>query len=295
MSFTYIVVSNKTAQIFKERRIFMAAITNQASIVYNTLGSQTKQNAVSNITSTDITAPLSLTKTALNSSYTPEDTVAYSVYLTNSSGSAITSLTFTDDMGGAAKPLSYVANSAYAYVGGVLSSVAVNGNTTFTVATVVPAGETVILLYSARTSATTEKSITNTVTALATAGETQLSETASETITEAPYSLVSIYKQADRSSVSQGQNLTYTLTLQNSGTQTAENITVTDKLPDNFTVSAVSVTQNGITTSYEPADYTIDQTTNTITLPTGTKTITIPGAVNGDPGTAVVTITGTIS
>lgn len=274
----------------------MATITNQATIQYNTTGSSTVLNAVSNITSTEVITTLALSKTPLSTAYTPGDTVSYSVYLTNNSGSELSNLTFSDDMGGSLTPLSYVDNSALAYVNGVLADVSVSANTVFSITDTVAAGATVILVYSARTSQTESQTITNTVTATAQNAAATLTESATSTITQSPFSYVNVYKQASQASVTQGSLLTYTLTLQNTGTAAAQNVVITDKLPDNFTVTAVAVTQGGTTVNYTASDYTIDTSTNTITLPTGsTKTISVPAATTSGPGISTVTITGSIA
>lgn len=274
----------------------MASITNQATITYNTQGSSAQNQTASNIISTEVISTLNLTKTPLTTSYTPGETVSYSVYMTNNSNFALTNLTFTDDMGGSSLPLSYISQSVLGYVNGILTDVTVSDNTVFSISDTIPAGATVILVYSMRTSATATQFVTNTITVSAKANNATLSENASATITALPYSSVNVYKQADKTSVMQGGELTYTLTLQNTGNADATNIVVTDKLPDNFTVGAVSVTQQNTTVNYTSSDYTIDAQTNTITLPSGsTKTISVLAATSAGPGLTTITISGNIS
>ena len=71
----------------------MASFTNMATLSYN--GSQINSNVVTG----ELLDALTVTKTAVSGSYQPGDTVTYVVTLTNT-GTALTGLTLTDDLGG---------------------------------------------------------------------------------------------------------------------------------------------------------------------------------------------------
>ena len=71
----------------------MASFTNMATLSYN--GSQINSNVVTG----ELQDALTVTKTAVSGSYQPGDTVTYVVTLTNT-GTALTGLTLTDDLGG---------------------------------------------------------------------------------------------------------------------------------------------------------------------------------------------------
>lgn len=71
----------------------MASFTNMATLSYN--GSQINSNVVTG----ELQDALTVTKTAVSGSYRPGDTVTYVVTLTNT-GTALTGLTLTDDLGG---------------------------------------------------------------------------------------------------------------------------------------------------------------------------------------------------
>ena len=95
----------------------MASFTNMATLSYN--GSQINSNVVTG----ELQDALTVTKTAVSGSYRPGDTVTYVVTLTNT-GTALTGLTLTDDLGGytaggqTVYPLSYEAGTLHYYTGG---------------------------------------------------------------------------------------------------------------------------------------------------------------------------------
>lgn len=95
----------------------MASFTNMATLSYN--GSQINSNVVTG----ELLDALTVTKTAVSGSYRPGDTVTYVVTLTNT-GTALTGLTLTDDLGGytaggqTVYPLAYEAGTLHYYTGG---------------------------------------------------------------------------------------------------------------------------------------------------------------------------------
>lgn len=100
---------------------------------------------------------LTVTKTAVSGSYRPGDTVTYVVTLTNT-GTALTGLTLTDDLGGytaggqTVYPLAYEAGTLHYYTGGTEQTApAVTAGPPMTVTGVtIPAGGNVTLVYQAR-------------------------------------------------------------------------------------------------------------------------------------------------
>ena len=73
----------------------------------------------------------------------------------------------------------------------------------------------------------------------------------------------------------------------------ATNVVLTDVLPEGFTVSSITSVTQGVQTVYNTADYTIDGTTNTLTVSTNPdKQISIPASNGVVSGVTVVTITG---
>ena len=96
----------------------------------------------------------------------------------------------------------------------------------------------------------------------------------------------SIEKTADKSAVSVGDKITYTLTLSNSETATVpvQNAVVTDVLPDGLTFEYGSVMLDGVNTS----DYTYEQASRLLTVNVGSiapdtsRTVSFVAMVNED-------------
>ncbi|MBO5556780.1 MAG: hypothetical protein J5927_06305, partial [Oscillospiraceae bacterium] len=86
----------------------MEIFTNQATLSY------TGGSIHSNITTGEILDAVSVTKTAVSASYTPDGTVVYALSIVNAGAAAVTDVTVTDDLGayvfegGTVYPLSYV-------------------------------------------------------------------------------------------------------------------------------------------------------------------------------------------
>ena len=97
----------------------MAIFSNQATLTYN----DTSTN--SNIAYGEILDVLSVTKTAIDGTYAPGDTLTYVVTLRNTGATPLTNLTVTDDLGGylyngtTVYPLTYADGSVAQFVNGV--------------------------------------------------------------------------------------------------------------------------------------------------------------------------------
>lgn len=285
-------------------------LTNQARVTYNYNGGQTDY-ADSNETVTTMLDQYSLaaTKTALTTSFRPGFPVTYQMLVTNNGRGPVQNITVTDNMGGSAptQPLQYVQGSASLFKNGVYSAITpttTGGSLGFTLTEPLDPGESALITYVANVRPDLDNtigSVTNTATVTGNGGSATgpvvtVTPNPAATVIRETYADVSIYKQADKSTVVAGDTLTYTFTLTNSGAVPATNVVVTDNLPANFTVTQVSLTSGGATTVIPASDYSID-TGNRFTLPTtgATTTITIPAAAAGVPGTATVTITGTVA
>ena len=113
----------------------MATFYNQATLSYG-------GNVVnSNTTEAELLSGLTITKTAVSSTYDPDGNVVYVVTLSNMGGATYTGLTLTDDLGAydllggtEVVPLTYVDGSLLYYLNGVLQptpTVTTIGNSTF--------------------------------------------------------------------------------------------------------------------------------------------------------------------
>ena len=284
----------------------MMTFTNQATLSYS--GGTTN----SNITVGQLLATLSAAKTALRDEYSTCDNLTYVISLVNSGTTAFTGLTLTDDLGGyefggdTVYPLAYAEDSVRYYVNGILQPApAVTAGPPLTITGVsVPAGGNALILYEADITRYAplgvEDEITNTVAI--TGGGVTPALTASETVTPAAEPRLTVTKGMSPTTVAENGRLTYTFTIQNSGSVEAEandDVVLTDTF--NPILEDLSVTLNGALLA-EGTDYTYDATTGAFaTLP---GVITVPaatfaqdpqtGAWAVSPGVATLVVSGTV-
>lgn len=284
----------------------MATFTNQATLTYN------GQTAVSNIAVGELVETLSATKTAVVQTYRVGDNVTYVLSLVNSGTTAYDGLTVTDDLGAylvettTAVPLTYVTGSLLYYINGVLQPTpTVTAEQPLTVTGItVPAGGNATLVYDTIVNTAASPDVTGTINNTATITGDGLTApiTAEETITAQSAANLTISKSISPAVVTENERVTYTLTVQNFGNVpvvATDNAVITDDFDPILT--DLAVTFNGAPWT-EPTNYTYDETTGLFQTVAGQ--VTVPAAtfaqdpVTGEftvtPGTAVLTITGTI-
>lgn len=283
----------------------MAQFTNQAQLRYG--------NSVtnSNIAVGEILEVLSVTKTAVRSTYNQNDAITYLISIVNSGTTPVTGLTLSDDLGaytfgtGTLTPLSYLADTAKYYVNGILQTApAVTAGPPLTISGLnVPAGGNLLIVYDAAINQfaplSADSTIENTVTVNGT-GITVI--TAQETITATATPLLTITKSISPVPVTENGTLTYTFLIQNDGNTAAaatDSLIVTDIF--NPILSNLSVTFNNTALTLN-TDYTYNESTGEFSTVAGR--ITVPAAsytqdpTTGEwlitPGTSTLKITGTV-
>ena len=284
----------------------MAIFSNQATLTYN--GNTTN----SNIAYGEILDVLTATKTAIEGTYAPGELVTYAVTLRNTGGSALTGVTFTDDLGGytfdgaTVYPLTYEAGSATLFVNGVPQAApAVTAGPPLVVSGLtIPSGGDLVLVYQARANQFADPAaggtIVNTVTATGDGITTPI--TATETVTAESAPNLTISKSISPSQVVDNDRVTYTFVIQNTGNEAVaatDNAAITDTFDPILT--DLVVTYNGETWT-EGVQYTYDAATGLFTtlpgaLPVPAATYTqdpTTGAYTLTPGIATLTVTGTI-
>lgn len=284
----------------------MAVFSNQATITYNGI------TASSNIAYGEILDALAVSKTPIESGYTPGETVTYVVNLTNTGTTPLTGVTLTDNLGGydfagtTVYPLSYNANSIKYFVNGVLQSTptVAQGPPMSITGLSIPAKGNAVLVYQATVTSfapsTLGSTIVNTVTATGTGINTPV--TASSTVAVNSNASITVNKSISPTQVTDNQQVTYTFIIQNSG-NTALEATGDTVITDTFNpilsnISAVfNSTPLGVNT-----DYTYDTSTGLfqtlagrITVPAATVTQNpTTGEYTVTPGVSTLVITGTI-
>ena len=285
----------------------MAQITNQANLTFN-YGTATG-SAISNIATATLLDPLSAEKTSVGDTYRAGDTITYVISVLNNGNTTVNNITVTDNLGAytvgtqTVTPLTYE-DPAALYINGVFSS-SLSGNVTANgVSFVIPSlasGANALIVYRVTINdfapLAQGGTITNTATVATATGGNPI--TVNNIVTVEDYADITIQKEMSPDPVSDGDLLTYTFTITNTGNTEATGVVLTDSF--NPAPSAITVSVDGQTV---PAtDYSYEN--GLLTLPTGDNfPITVPAAtvtqdpVTGNvtitPGTLVITVTGTI-
>ena len=283
----------------------MAIFNNFATLSYN--GGTTNSNTVTG----EILDILSSTKIAVMNDYTAKDDTTYVITLLNSGTVPLSGVTITDDLGGytfnetTLYPLAYTQGSVRLYINGVLqASPAVTPGPPLVFSGItIPAGGNAIVIYEASVTAfaplAAEDSITN--TAVITAQGLSSPITVTATITTEDRADLTISKSVCPAVVSENDQLTYTFVIENHGNTDAvatDNVVLTDTFDP--ILNPITVSLNGVVWT-EGTEYTYNTATGLftttagqITVPGATYTQTADGTWTVTPGTAVLTVTGTV-
>lgn len=284
----------------------MAIFSNQATLTYNGVSTN------SNVAFGEILEVLTATKTSIEGSYAPGDTVTYVVTLRNTGNTALTGLSITDDLGAydfggtTVYPLSYVDGSVALFVNGTpQADPAATAGPPLNISGIsLPANSDAVIVYQAVANSFASPevggSIVNNVTV--NGGGLTSPVTASATVDATTAAILSISKAITPAQVVDNDRVTYTFVIQNSGNQAvvATDDTVISDLFDPI-LTDLTVTFEG-TTLTEGIDYNYDETTGLfttvpgrITVPAATYTQdTTTGEYSLTPGTATLVVTGTI-
>lgn len=285
----------------------MAQFTNQASISYNGVTTN------SNIVTGEITQVLTASKTSVSGSYRRGEVLTYAVSITNTGAAPLDGLTVTDSLGAyavggtTATPLTFTDGSVLYYVNGALqASPAVTAGPPLSISGIsVPAGGNALLVYRATVNDYAAPGAGGSIVNTVTVNGDGLTEavTATDTVEADTTALLSITKALNPTVVAENGQIAYTFTIRNTGAEAvdaAAALVVSDNF-DPALKTPISVTLNGDAWpetgnySYNAASGAFATTAGRVTVPaaayeqdaaTGLWTIT--------PGTAVLTVTGTI-
>ncbi len=246
----------------------------------------------SNVVQGEVTDVLQITKTAIDGTYGPGDTVTYAISVVNTGNTPYTGLTLSDNLGAyefngqTLTPLDYVTDSLHVYSNGALISPAPAVTAPFSVAGLtVPAGGNLLIVYSADVnryaSLAADGSILNTASIDGAAIGAPL--TATETVNANTDPILTITKAICPATITENGTVTYTFVIQNTGNTPVEadaGAVITDTFET--TMTGMQVTFNGQPWA-ETTNYTYDNGTGLFTTVTP---ITVPAAdVTQDPTT----------
>ncbi len=282
----------------------MATFFNQATLSYN-------GNTVnSNIAEGEIIDTLAATKTAISASVASGDGVAYAISIVNNGTADATGITVTDDLGtftlGAIQitTLDYVDGTVKYYQNGVLQATpAVTAGPPLTISGItVPAGGNALIIYEAEPNNFADFTAGGSLTNTATVVGDGIDATVTATVPVRDEANLSITKSVSPSEVTNNGQLTYTFLLQNTGNtaaDAADNVVITDTFDP--ILSGLTVTYNTQVLT-AGTDYTYNEATGEFATVAGQISVpaasysrdALTGAVTVTPGTAVVTVTGTV-
>ncbi len=283
----------------------MARFTNFATLSYT--GGSTDSNTVIG----ELVETLTAAKTAVSDLYESDGRVTYALSLVNTGTAPVTGVTVSDDLGGytfgtgTVYPLAYRDGTVRQFINGTLSAaptVTAGSPLTFSGITV-PAGGNVVIVYEADVTAYAplgqEATITNTATVTGTGLTAAL--TAQATINNRTQVDLRITKALSPTVVQENGQLTYTFVIENDGSTAAvaaDQVTLTDTFDP--LLRNIAVTFNGATWT-EGTNYTYNAQTGAfattpgqITVPAATYTQNADGTYAVTPGTATLTVTGTV-
>ena len=281
----------------------MAIFTNQATLTY------TGGTVNSNVVTGEIREVISVSKTAVTDSYTPGGSIVYVVSIVNSGDMPVGGVTVSDDLGDfdfegeTVYPLFYVEDSLVYLVDGVVTPEQdVEAGPPLVISDIeVPAQANVTLIYETLVTSFAplgpDAEITNTVTVTGPCIPAAL--TASATVPMEMDPRLSLTKSLDPEVVTGCSELTYTFTIQNSGSEAGEDtdIVVSDTFDPILTDIAVMLNGQELSAS----DFSYDETTGefatvsgVIIVPGATFTQSEDGTWTTDPGITVLRVTGTI-
>ncbi len=283
----------------------MAVFTNFATLSYK--GGTRNSNTVTG----EIMETVSVQKTAVSTEYGAGDTLSYAVSLVNSGPTDVSGLTATDDLGAyeldgvTLYPLAYVDGTARLIVNGALQPApTVTAGPPLAFSGIdIPAGGSAVLVYEADVTGyaplAPDSEITNTVTV--TGGGVSVPLTASATVESMDSADLSISKALSPCVVPANGEITYSFELTNTGNTeagAADEVVVSDNFDP--ILSDIAVSLNDIKWA-RSVNYSYDETTGAfatlpgqITVPAASYTQNADGTWTVEPGTATLTVSGTI-
>lgn len=282
-------------------------IQNKASIKYVYEGARSPSNANSNTVVANVRELYELEgcKYSIQPSFRAGGCVTYMVQVRNIGENSVFQVTITDSL---AQGKLYVdSNMVYVIYQGNVEKVTPVSTSPLKVVLNNPLapGESVVVIYGARVIENLDPTVSKLINCAHI--EASITETGEKRVSVVPdpclvlpleqYANVTIFKSISSNEVVVGEEFTYTFTLTNSGQLDAKNVVLTDKLPKYFKISKIVSITGTTVKEFTPSMYTVDASTNTLTLPNASvpEGITVPAVTGSGGGVTVVTITGKLT
>lgn len=289
----------------------MAKISNQASVTFSYEGATESVTNNSNVVNSSMKEKygLSVEKSSTSTCFRAGEVLTYMIRVTNTGCACLEDFKIVDNLGGN-NNLNYSTGSARLFMNGTMRTIAptVLSPLTFEFTDRLKRAEELVLQFSVVVDSNISADISEivnevNVTAYSCECEcdkangnsnarTEVSGTATHTITKCEYAEVLITKAVTNDNVCCGDEFDYLITLTNIGSVDATNVVVTDSLPTSFVTSEIHMENNGNHYLFDPSEYTID-TSNLLTLPNASGTaILVPALGPGVDNTTRIRIHG---
>ncbi|HWQ59352.1 MAG TPA: hypothetical protein VN540_10065 [Clostridia bacterium] len=284
-------------------------IANQAVLTYRC--GTNDCSVASNIATTQLRGPLSVTKLALGDSYRAGEALTFLLLLENVGVSQLTNIELADDLGAFTLPGPVqvtpldCAGRALLFVDGALRAeltpVANDSGAVFALGSL-PAGSRALIFYRARVNSYAPLATGSTITNNVVAAAPGISEPvlATCTLTVADYADVSILKAMSPNPLTEGGALTYAFTIYNYGNSPAEDLVLSDQFSpvpltiavalDGAPVGSACFSYNegnfvypqacsGMTPSVPAASFSQDPATGFVAINPGMMLLTVSGII----------------
>ena len=268
-------------------------ITNEASATYQFSGSRDVLAVSSNTTNINLedSSGLIISKTASPTTFSNGDIITYTVTITNNSSSYLNGVRIIDNLGGENR-LAYVLGSGSLSTSTETYPVSpiATEPLTFTLQQLA-VGQTMTLTYQSQVFFNlpqTVQTITNTVQGIGYTATGTIQGFDSSLISRNSTIPIQMSKTSNLSSVSKYQVFNYTISLENTASILATNVSIFDELPSNFVVTQLTLQiGQGSPIVLSGTDYSISSTNVLNVYSVGGATITIPA-----DGVSILTIYG---
>ncbi len=272
----------------------MATLFNQGTVFYTPENGETA-SLVSNTTATnyDLSYALSIRSGASLQTYLTGDTIRRVIEVNNTGSGTLTDVVVTSDLAGGA--LAFEADSVSAFLDNgetlvpVLAAVTLGENTvSFAFEEPLAGGERILLVYHVVVTEIAGAEIVATDTVTAFEGGTERAEISAEDSVTLTRAVLEISKSAPEFA-DVGETILYVFTLTNHSEASVNIDALSDKLPANFTFTALTMKVNGAPVALvENVDFVIGED-GTLKI-TPSFPVSIPAL-----GVAIVEITGVVT
>ncbi len=265
-----------------------AEYTNQATVTSETEDPNPENNS-STILVIVTSADVGITKSGPGTA-TAGGNISWTLTATNNGPDPAANVEISDALPSNTTFVSVVQNTGP--TGGCTTpAVGANGSVTCDVAELAN-GDSAIFTLTAKVAANVPAGteITNSATVSTDSGDTNLeNNSSSTTATVETAADVSVVKSDSPDPVGAGSNLTYTITVSNSGSSDAQNLSLSDTLPPNTTLVSFTVPAGWTRTDVVPAGGTGTVTATATTLAAGSASV-LTLVVNVDSATPIDTV-----